>query len=398
MTSFAPPAPKHVFVYGYFGCGNVGDEMLLSAVASGIIERWPEARLRVRNLGRTAPEPHLRARVQDTDIEQELLRPGRGRGRRLVAYLRAAQRAMKGCDCFVLGGGTLIHAKTSAWSLAILTALIAMARLQGMPVIGLGLGANHLDGRLSRALTRIIKALSADLVVRDEASLRTIGSGVNVRLAADLVYNWWPGHIRAPHSGAPEVIAVTLWSLPPTEEASVLNSLAEALTRRALSGAQVRGLVFQDADDTSGGLSDRGALQRLAVLLERNGVSMEIVRPGATPGELAEAFGDVTVHCGARFHASVIASLLGIPSVGLATDAKVLSLCAVFGLPSLELGDIDAERLSHSIEQARRATIDTDVLAQLRKRSALNFTWFDDRCDARRCAAAATTVNETGTG
>lgn len=391
------PAPgsgrSETFLYGYYGCGNLGDELLLSAVAAGIAERWPSARFRVRNLGRTAAEPGIAGRIVETGLEREMVRRDRSAPVRAAAYLTAAWRLLAGCRCFVLGGGTLIHAKGSLGSLALLTALVVMARARGADVVGLGLGVAHLDRPLARILARIVCALSRDLAVRDSASRDALGPGSGARLCADLVYGWWPRALTEAPATPQPVVAVSLWSIAPAGEAAALAALAAALVRAAQRGCRIRALVLQDDEDgTLAGLSDRPAVARLAALLAERDVTVEVMRPASEPAAIAGAFAGVAAHCGARFHAAVVASLLGVPSVGLATDPKVTSLCRHFGFPALTLDGIDGDRLAAALDAACSMRVDAARLDDMRRRSVANFAWFD----ARREPAAAFVQTKAG--
>ena len=368
-----------MFVYGYYGCGNLGDELLLSAVVSGILARRPGSRFRVRNLGPIAPDPRLLPRIETTGIERHLLTPGRNRILRGFSYLRAANRAMQGCSHFVLGGGTLIHAKSGPASLALLTILIAVARLRGQTVLGLGLGAADLQGWLPRALAYLAKAMMHDIAVRDEPSQKLLPSRNRARLTSDLVYGWWPDQPLPPRAAvttAP-VVAVTIWSVVPHNEPVLLRAMADALEALARTGHVLRFLVFQDGNEMSGGLSDRPAFERLVALLQPRGIAAELVHPTSDPADIAAAYSGAVVHCGTRFHGCVLASLLGIPSVGLASDPKVSSLCQEFGMPFVGMHDVKRDRLLEAIAMAKRTTVSQTKISELRARCAANFAWLD---------------------
>ena len=366
-----------IYLYGYYGCGNLGDEFLLSAAVSGILKRWPEARFRVRNLGAIAPEPRLAGRIKTTGIERLIVTPGRSRIAKVIAYLKAANRDMRGCRCMVLGGGTLLHAKESAWSLILLTALMLMARVRGMRVLGLGVGAAHLDRWPAPFLARRIVAMMDDIAVRDEVSMRQLPPSEKVRLTADLVYAWWPAERLPRAAAASKRIVVSLWSIPPHDEAAIFIVLAGALAELTHIGLKVRFLVFQDLEADFGGLTDRTAIGKVRDLLTASGIDSEIVHPGAAPDDICEAFRGAVLHVGARFHASVVASLLGVPSVGLVTDPKVSSLCEAFDMPWLAAANLSQVALTSAMRQALVQQIDGERLALLRQTAEENFAWFE---------------------
>ena len=138
----------------------------------------------------------------------------------------------------------------------------------------------------------------------------------------------------------------------------------------------IRFVVFQDADAQSGGLSDRPAFARLAALLTAEGVVAELVRPAADPDSIAATFRGTVLHCGTRFHGCVLAALLGVPTVGIATDPKVSSLCSELSLPHMTPEEVSVERLLAAAEDQIGCTLSPARLADLRRRSELNFAWF----------------------
>ncbi len=371
------PTTPEIFLYGYYGAGNLGDALLLSATIAGITARWPSAAFRVRNLGTQEVDGQFGNRVITADIERILWRSDLPRAIRACIYLGRAARAMRGCRCFVLGGGTLIQAKRSLGSLALLTALIIIARVLGLKVIGLGLGTAHLESLPARILARLSVALMVDVAVRDEASRRELGGFDKARLCADLVYDWWPHDLDRVAENGPPVLAVSLWSVSPEYETRITAALVQTLQACSRDGWRIRFLVFQDGDPAQGGLTDRIAIETLGSSLADRGVPFEVVRPENSPARLAAAFANVKIHCGARFHGGVIASLLGIPTVGLATEPKVTSLCAALRMPALDPERITSDQLTEAINSARTMRVDARVIASLRASAARNFEWFD---------------------
>lgn len=385
-----------VFLFGYYGCGNLGDELLLSACVHGVSERWPSARFVVRNLGPINPDPAVLARTIPTYVEAILQVPGRSRPARAVSYLKAVWQALQGCRAFVLGGGTLIHAKSGLGSLVLLTLIVLMARLRGIPVIGLGLGAAHLESLSARLLARILISMSQDLAVRDEASFEALGRPARVRKTADLVYGSWSSGPAPQPSKNASTIAITLWSSTPPLCERVCAALVQALVLAAKSGRKIRFLAFHNADQQSGQLSDLPALEALGARLSDHGVSSEVVCPTPEVASLAEAFEGVGVHLGARFHAVVVASLLGIRSVGIATDPKVSSLCDTFSMPWLAPEAFTEEAVTAAIAKAEASPIDGSTIEELRTKARANFEWFETHGEPRGTTYAGTADKTSG--
>lgn len=375
MAANDHPARLRVLVYGYYGCGNIGDELLLNAAMTGILRHWPEATFRVRNLGPVEVEPALADRVELTQMDRILVAPDRGRLRRVLAYLGAAWRVMRGCQVLVLGGGTLISGAAMS-ALILLAMVVVLARLRGLAVLGIGLGVARLERWPARLLARLIVALSKDFAVRDRASHEALGAPPGVRLTGDLVYAWWPGTADDRARAGGDVIVVSLWSIAPAGEDRLMEEIAAALVAAAKAGARIRFVVFQDMDAATGALSDRGAIARMREKLSAASVASDVVRPQATRASLAEAFEGARLHIGARFHAGVVATLLRVPTVGIALDPKIASLGETLGLPVLVPQSLSRTEIESAIAAATAHRLRADRLAELRALSAGNFDWF----------------------
>lgn len=375
MRIDARPADTRVLLYGYYGCGNIGDELLLNAAMAGILRHWPDATFRVRNLGPVEAEPSLADRLELTNMEQVLAVPGRGRLARGLAYLGAAWRAMRDCRALVLGGGTLISGLAMP-ALVLLAVVVLLARIRGLAVVGIGLGAVRLERLPARLLSRLIVALASDVCVRDEASLKALGSPRKARITRDLVFSWWPESREPQTVQTGDAIVVSLWSTEPREEARLVDRVAAALIEAARSGARIRFVVFHEMETSLAKVSDRAAIDRVRQKLSAAAVASEVVRPRATCASLAEVFQGARVHLGARFHAGVVATLFGVPSIGIALDPKITSLGTALGQPVFSPADVTQEGLTAAIIAAKVNHGNHDIMAQFRALSEDNFRWF----------------------
>ena len=61
---------------------------------------------------------------------------------------------------------------------------------------------------------------------------------------------------------------------------------------------------------------------------------------------IAQQLGDLTVICGMRFHALVLAAMLGRPFIGLAHDNKISEICRTFTMPC----KVDLEKVHASVK------------------------------------------------
>ena len=161
-----------VLLLGYYGFGNLGDELLCEAVA--------EAACLVRRA-----EGVRRAAFRRSARE-------RGKIRRPRAFdrwsLREIGRACAASRSLLLGGGGLFQDSTSVRSCVYYYAAVRIARLLGLRVWAEGQSVGPLRRGLSRALTRWAFGSCVHIGVRDESSREILGSmGIGAALAPDLV-------------------------------------------------------------------------------------------------------------------------------------------------------------------------------------------------------------------
>lgn len=377
MTSKAPPVSPQFFLYGYYGFGNVGDDLLLSAVISALSRQSPQARFVVRSLN---PVPDVsEARIQYVTLERIMARTEWPRWRRLASYARATWRSLHGCSHLVFGGGTLFHARSqSAVNLALIGMLVLLARLRGAKVFALGVGVAPLPPGLPKRLMGFILLLTRDFAVRDESSRTNCQalSGVSrVRLTADLVFSLpWATLPRI--SGPRPVLGVTLAASDIGNEGldneSFLARLASALAYLQNRGWQIRFLSFQELDWQGVNLSDSALFATMYAY--GLGQNVETIRVSSHPPEIARQYADIDVVIGMRFHGHVLAAQSGIPFIGLGRDNKLADLCAYFSMPFIGLNGLLSDHIVAAVEQVRNHAPDREKINVLSRAAAANFS------------------------
>jgi polysaccharide pyruvyl transferase WcaK-like protein len=158
------------FLYGYYGYGNFGDDVLLRAMVDGICANDTDARFLVHNLD-PAPGYGSDPRVRFTHLARYLANIRR-RPWRLATYLVRLVHCLGKSDVLVIGGGTLFIDKGRFnLSLALLHCAVLIAKLMRMPVIVAGVGVDRLTHPLGRRLTRAILGAADFVAVREARAL-----------------------------------------------------------------------------------------------------------------------------------------------------------------------------------------------------------------------------------
>src|SRR5882724_4785407 len=101
------------FLYGYYGQGNLGDDLLLRACVLGIVGVCPDARFVVRAGKSATGLDTLCVPFEVAEIDEILADQSRSKIGRLISALAAYRRYLRNCDWFIFGGGTLFHERSS---------------------------------------------------------------------------------------------------------------------------------------------------------------------------------------------------------------------------------------------------------------------------------------------
>ncbi len=141
-----------VLLSGYYGYGNLGDEMLLSVIIRKLRERFPSVRICV-----LSREPEKTARYHMVDAVGRF-------------DLVAIERKMQKNALFLFGGGTLLQDKTSSRSLSYYLYLLEMAKKHGMKTVLFAGGIGPLLRPQNAGRVKAALATLDHISLRDKAS------------------------------------------------------------------------------------------------------------------------------------------------------------------------------------------------------------------------------------
>jgi polysaccharide pyruvyl transferase WcaK-like protein len=362
-----------VLMFGYQGCGNLGDELMAAAVIQQFRRVVPNA------------EFHLRSWTQSEEVDgvyytgiEEILSGSQPRWLRLLRYLGRLFAEVSWCDLIVFPGGTVFHSESSKpWSLRIAFALTVLARFRRRPVIACGVGVAEIRGRTPRFLMKYIVSTSRRFIVRDRRSYRRVSAlarKAEVDLTPDIAF---AVEADLPATGfPPSAVSVSLSSVHMgaiLEHRDSLSAALESLSRRACSSSAGRSgrmnfLLMSDPPSAACGLSDAVCLDALFGSLD--------AAPARVVGQqdVMAAISASEVVVGARYHSLVLAALLGVPFVALGDDDKLRAIAESFDMPRLDFIDVTPCSLVSAIEDAKRRGIDEGIRLEaiLEARACLN--------------------------
>ena len=309
-------------INGYFGYQNAGDEAVLAAMV---------AHLRV--LDSSAAFTATSGDPQHTRKMHGINAIGRQNPRELLGAIRK-------CDVFLSGGGSLVQDVTSVRNAVYYTTLLRTAKTMGKPTMVYAQGVGPLTQPLSRKVARAAFQGAKIVTVRDGDSaklLREIGVTRAVEITADPVWDLSSaeGGVRS----AEWIAALRSW---PGQEEDALPRLVAALRSEAkAAGVALRFLNMQTGVDD--------------VLLR------PLVRPeelldtsGWHPRRIIERLQSAERVLAMRLHALIFAASVGVPVVAFDYDPKVKALANIIGAPLVASPSVEAlEGLGAVIQSAK---------------------------------------------
>jgi len=295
-----------VALCGYYGFGNLGDELLAKAAVS-LLEDCGVPRGRVVVLSK---DPDGTNRSLGT-ASVDRWNPGH------------VFRALRQSRTLLLGGGGLFQDSTSVRSSLYYWGIVRLARIANCLPWCFGQSVGPFSGRTANLLARDALAACEARVVRDRYSIDILKKwGLEAEMAPDLVFGLRLFPARRPVSSKTLLVNIRPWKDElPERLAGALGDYA----RR--EGLEIRGIAMAEEDaQTMADLERKGLmkLQGIKRLVSAEDCSF------AWPGECAGAVG-------MRLHFCILTILAGIPLLAVPYDPKVSGLAEALDVPRWDL-------------------------------------------------------------
>lgn len=307
---------KTVVISGYYGYENIGDEALLASIVSAL----------------KAEIPDLRITVLSANPRQTADRYGVEAVNRFSLF--AVFTALRRADLLISGGGSLLQDVTGPLTIPYYLSIVALARMLGKPVMFYAQGIGPVSRGFGRMLIRLIADRVDAITLRDPASgelLKEIGvHNPAVELTADPVFGIDAGSL----AGLAEVCTELGIVRPAGPLAGIfvrewqgLTGYKEAVARAADllvdDGWQVVFVPMQYPGDTAPAREIAGMMRNRPHLVER----------GLGLRQIMGLVGSMDLVVGMRLHALIIATVCGVPMVGISYDPKVTEFLDMIGQP-----------------------------------------------------------------
>lgn len=342
---------RTVVVAGYYGFGNLGDEILREVLVDALFRSG-------------AARPVVLVRTPRREGEVARFDP--------LGVLRALRRARG----LVLGGGGLLQNRTSERSLLYYLGLLFLARLVVRPVLLVGQGVGPIRGRGARALVRIALRRVAYLGCRDEESASLLRSlGMNPVVDGDLALLLPPVEPPSREPGPTRIALVLKGSRSDSKRRTLIDEVSALLvTFRRRGEVEVDLVVFFPQEDLP-----------LAEGIARRVHGATLCLP-ADANEATRVLSQSDLVLASRLHAAELALRAGTPVAILAEDPKIEAFARTVreaGGPEIPCSSrVDAGALAALLEAPPPAARLQETYLRLHARTARAFEDFLARLDA----------------
>lgn len=289
-------------ICGYYGFGNVGDEMMLKAIVRRLRDEKPDADICVMSGSPKATASSLSVSSV---------------GRKNLFSIR---KALKNTDTFIFGGGNLLQDKTSTLSLLYYTKMISMAHRLGcrVEIVANGIGP-ILREKNKRRVERAL-ALADAISMREEYSLDFCReAGRKYAMKAVPVLTEDPVLSVRPTSGALDALGISpekyFVVAPKKLTASAENDYAELITKLKEKYSLLPVFVAMHGGE------DKGVCRRLC-----ESVGGMLITEKLYGEEIAELLSGAEFSVCSRLHALIISRSVGISSAVVTDDMKLISI------------------------------------------------------------------------
>lgn len=285
-----------VLLCGYYGYGNLGDELSLRAICTRLYQA-NAARIRSQTASRSdSDEIRLSVFAPKGVSYKNLQTVNRFHPKEVLTAIRST-------GLFMLGGGSLLQNKTSNRSLFYYLALLEIAYFFGIPTMLYASGIGPIYGKLPKALCKHTLRKVDLITVRDPLSLsflEDLGIRENIRLSADPVL-----FLRTPKA---ERKGYLLSFVRKEEWKKVFEQLEKS-----------KKPIYLAVMDQN---RDLPATRKLAQALLKRGKICKVYENLGTKDILTLIRGADFV-LSSRLHALILSFCMGVPFIGISEDPKI---------------------------------------------------------------------------
>lgn len=342
--TLVPPSPASydVLLAGYYGFGNLGDELLAQSLV-GLLLSFGLERERIAILSNDPAASERKFGVRAVD-------------RWKLSEIREALLVSRS---LLLGGGGLFQDVTSVRSCAYYWGLVRLARMVRCRVWAAGQSVGPLLSASAKWLARTAFSACEYIGVRDEASRALLsGFGLGCELSPDLAFALALPPPRERGGGV-------LVNMRPAQGGLWGGRVAQAARAAMDAGFPLRGVAFapEDADE----------MGKLAVA---HGLALDGIETPGSAEEFMKISEDAFAAIGMRLHFGVLSFMRGLSVLMAPYDPKVSGFARQWGVSLLPEGDKNDDSVIMSLLRECSLPVADAVVSAQDARGKLRASFF----------------------
>ncbi len=367
---------KSVFIYGYYGMHNFGDDMLLLTVINRLQSNNFANKYFIRS-SESIQVLNNDSSIVYTNLERFIL------GKKsifskilgLIQYIKGHYKVIKQCHSIIFGGGTLLSAHKSIKSLFLISIIIFIAKNMSVKIYGIGLGVASLDSKLSKILVKYILNNCSYVGIRDNKSFaisKYITNAANLNLTSDLVFSINDWFLKINNHTNNKIIGISLTEAFIKKE-FIIDEINHAIKKLSTKGYSFKFISFQEPSSNYG-YSDRSVFNKLN---KDENITIEYIT--ANKESILEIYKNIDFFIGMRFHGLVLSAIYSIPFIGFSLDHKVFELSKKYSMPYINIDNISSRWIVDSVLKLNENYIDNSITNDLITLSNNNFDFLKEK-------------------
>ncbi len=366
-------------VWGYYGYGNLGDELMLRTIVENIRSVRPDAEIRVKCFNTPS-------------VKGVILFPADKNLSRIpvikhVIYMSKVLAELVKVDSLVIGGGTLFLDKGRFnTSILYLCKTVFMAKLFRKKVYMTGVGIDIMAHPANLFFLRFILRRCDYLALRDDFSYTLATYLRKDRVAvrsSDIIFDSGSVDTLTAGSGrGKENIIVSLsdyfvtWGS--SEERRAMEERSRAMITSLLQRYAGRYRIILCAFQKSIGERDYEFLSSLkdSIIKDAGDYHDRITVEYLREDTVGKIFGNAAFIIGMRYHALVLSAIFRKPFLGINMESKIKEICVDLKMPFVAIKEFMDNGISEKMFGGlESACINEDDLKKCIAYSAVNFGW-----------------------
>jgi len=332
---------SNVYIYGYYGYGNLGDELLAQSVFEGLKYKYDKFYFRSFDRIEFLKDSN---RIISTQSEK-ILNNGNSKVKSLLSYLNFHWNIFGDCKAFYFGGGTTIAGLQSSKTLFITILLLLIAKVRGLDTIAIGVGVTDGKNILKKMLLFLIFRLVNSVRVRDLDSLKVVNryKMKNTMLTSDLVFSLMTKKVAEKKNryrkNDNKKIAIVTVAAPHVAESNstniIIEKYREIIDNLVREGYKVNLFPFQVLDQNYDDLDFFNKIKNSYF-----GKNDDVYISNNKLDNVYNFYNEADLVIGHRFHSLILAIIHRIPFVGIFHEHKVSALTNEMNYPLIRFNDL----------------------------------------------------------